>query len=280
MRNKKIIICVAVKNESKNLKNFFKILNRFILKFDDYFIIFVESDSKDETNTILDNYLKGKKGKIINLNIDRNFNRIKSLEICRNEYLKYINENNILQNFDYMFVMDADGVNNKISYNKILNSLNTKIDWSAIFANQSLLYYDIYALRIHNLITENYVTKIINDDVSKKFKTLKKNFSENLLRFFFITKNTNERYVKVNSAFGGFAIYKIDRILKIKYDSENGLNCEHVKFNENLNEKYGGLMIDKQLTNSNGINKHTIAGILASKINYFSKRFFSNLKKV
>ena len=73
---------------------------------------------------------------------------------------------------------------------------------------------------------------------------------------------------------------KIDRIIKIKYDSENGLNCEHVKFNENLNEQYGGLMLDKQLTNSNGINKHTITGILASKINYFSKRFFSNLTKV
>ena len=100
------------------------------------------------------------------------------------------------------------------------------------------------------------------------------------LKFFFITKNSNKRFIKVSSAFGGLAIYKINRIMEFKYNSDEGINCEHVKFNENINKKYGGLFIDKQLINSNGINKHTIAGILASKIIFFSKRFFSNLKKI
>lgn len=280
MKSKKIIICVTVKNESKYLKQFFKIIDQLIFKFKDYFIIFIESNSTDKTPEMINNYLKFKKGKSINLNINKNINRIKSLEICRNEYLKYINENNILKNFDYMFIMDADGVNSKINYKKIYNSLNTKIDWSAIFANQKFFYYDIYALRIPNLINKNFIKKIIDDYNSKKFKNLKENFKENLFKFFFITKNKNERYIKVSSAFGGLAIYKTNRIIEFKYNSDEGLNCEHVKFNENINEKYGGLFIDKQLINSYGINKHTIAGILASKIKYFSKRFFLNLKKI
>ena len=44
----KAIICSTIKNEEKNLNSFFKILDKIIDTFDDYFIILIESDSTDK----------------------------------------------------------------------------------------------------------------------------------------------------------------------------------------------------------------------------------------
>ena len=50
--------------------------------------------------------------------INKNYNRIKNLEICRNRYLDYIKKNSSISNYDYLIVMDVDGVNNKIAFLK------------------------------------------------------------------------------------------------------------------------------------------------------------------
>ena len=115
MINKKIIISATIKNEAKNLKKFFKIIDDIIFKFNDYFLIFVESDSSDKSSIILKNYLLNRKGKLITCNLNNKFNRIKSLEISRNKYLDYIKNENILLKFDYLFVIDVDGVNNNLN---------------------------------------------------------------------------------------------------------------------------------------------------------------------
>jgi len=88
----------------------------------------------------------------------------------------------------------------------------------------------------------------------------------------------NHLPIEVESAFGGFGIYKLNKILKFKYNSFSGQQCEHVKFNEDIYNKYGGLFIDKNLINSHGINKHTINGYLCSKSNFFAKRFISKIQ--
>ena len=278
MINKKIIISATVKNEAKNLKKFFKIIDDIVFKFDDYFIIFVESDSSDKSSSILKNYLSKRKGKLITCNLNNKYNRIKSLEISRNKYLDHIRNENILLKFDFLVVMDVDGVNNKINYTKIKNSLTFQEDWTAIFPNQKYYYYDIFALRIPNLIEENFIKKVQMDYAIKKVKSLKKVFYENLTKFFFITKSKENRFLNVNSAFGGLGIYKLNRIVKFQYDSNGGQDCEHVKLNERLNAEFGKLFIDKELLNSYGINKHTLNGFLCSKINFFAKRFYSKLK--
>tara|TARA_B100001057_G_scaffold501098_1_gene620499 strand:+ start:19 stop:855 length:837 start_codon:yes stop_codon:yes gene_type:complete len=278
MINKKIIISATIKNEAKNLKKFFKIIDDIIFKFEDYFLIFVESESIDKSSSILRNYLKNRRGQLITFKLNNKFNRIKNLELCRNKYLDHIKNENALLKFDYLVVMDVDGVNNKLNYAKIKNSLDFQKDWSAIFPNQKYYYYDIFALRISNLIEENFVEKVQFEYAIKKVKSLKKIFYENLTKFFFVTRKKKNRFINVNSAFGGLGIYKLDRVIKFKYDSNNGKDCEHVKLNESLNSKFGKLFIDKELINSYGINKHTLNGLLCSKINFFAKRFYSKLK--
>ena len=278
MINKKIVICATVKNEAKTLKKFFKIIENIVFRFEDYFIIFVESDSNDKSSLMLKNYLSTRKGKIITCNLNNKFNRIQSLEISRNKYLEHIRNDKLLLKFDFLLVMDVDGVNNNINYKKIKNSLTFEEDWTAIFPNQKYYYYDIFALRISNLIEENFIKKIKKEYNLKKFKPLKNIFYENLTKLFFIIKSFENRYVRVKSAFGGLGIYKLNKIIEFKYDSNNGEDCEHVKLNEGLNAKYGKLFIDKDLINSHGFNKHTLNGFLSSKINYFAKRFYSKIK--
>lgn len=160
MINKKVIICTTIKNESKKLHNFFKIIDSFTHHFEDYHLIFVESNSIDNSLEKINSYLRNRKGNLIKKDFLKVLNRIHKLEICRNEYLDYIKNDAKIKNYDYL--IDADG----------------------------------------------------------------------------------------------------------KY-------CEHVGLNECIYNKYGGLFIDKNLTNSIGINKHTINRYLCSKSNLLSKRFIS-----
>ena len=93
-----------------------------------------------------------------------------------------------------------------------------------------------------------------------------------------LSNNFNERFINVKSAFGGLGIYKLEKILEFSYESFNGTTCEHVKFNKDINDKYGKLYIDQKLINSYGINKHTINGILCSNSVFFAKRFLNKIK--
>ena len=68
MINKKVVFCIPVRNESSNLKSLFKTLDKLNLKFEDYFIIFVESDSSDNSSDLIKKYLERRKGVLINKN--------------------------------------------------------------------------------------------------------------------------------------------------------------------------------------------------------------------
>ncbi len=276
MVKKKIVICATVKNEEKNLVKFFKKVDSLISSFEEYYLIFVLSDTSDNSENLIDDYLKNRKGNLIIKNFDNQINRIEKLEICRNEYLEFIRKKNEINFYDYLIVMDVDGVNNILN-DKILNKSIQKEKWSAIFANQKFFYYDIFALRINNLINENFILKIKKDFQNNIYDQPKKNILNNLTKFFFINKLFKERYMEVNSAFGGFGIYKLNIILEFNYHSNSGINCEHVKLNEDISKKYGGMFIDKLLINSYGINKHSINGLLSSISNFFAKRFISKI---
>tara|TARA_B100000787_G_scaffold153600_1_gene127909 strand:- start:2507 stop:3337 length:831 start_codon:yes stop_codon:yes gene_type:complete len=276
MLSKKIIICSTIKDEEKNLKNLFYKIDQITSQFEDYFLIFVESDSTDKSIVLLKEYISKRKGKIVIKKLKHKSNRIVRIEICRNQYLQYIKNNKKLNKFDYLLIMDADGVNNRINYKNLKNSIQKK-NWNAIFANQSFFYYDVYALRIKNFINENFTYRIKQDVKNKPTLNLKNNIYKNLTKFFYLNKKFNQRYISVKSAFGGFGIYKLNKILEFKYNSFSGRQCEHVKLNEDIYNKYGGLYIDKNLINSYGINKHTINGYLCSKLNFFAKRFVSKI---
>jgi hypothetical protein len=275
--NKKIIICSTIKNEEKKLKFFFNKIESISKHFEDVFYIFVESDSKDKSYEILNNFTKLKKGITISIDTSAFEKRTKRLEICRNTYLNYIQSNKDLINYDYLFVIDADFENYLLDINKIYNSIKNNIEWSALLANQIFLYYDVWALRIKNLIEfdcfEEFLKNLNSSDTKPSVL-----FRDKISRFYTSINKFSSRFIKVDSAFGGFGIYNIKKIIECSYNSSDGINCEHVGLSKQLNNKYGNLYIDKKLTNSYGINTHTLNGILCSYHDYFAYRFKEKIK--
>ena len=276
MINKKVVFCIPVRNESSNIKDLFKTLNNLSKTFIDYFIVFIESDSSDDSSSLIKEYLLNRKGVLINKNLSNIKNRVMRLAISRNEYLSYIKKNDLLKSFDLMIVLDCGGVNNKLTAKKIKKAISQNKNWVGIFPTQKILYYDIWPLRIKNFIDYDCFEELFK--AYKKNNKIKKNFFKLIGKFLFINYLTKSNEINVISAFGGMGIYKLDKVINFTYDSNNGKNCEHVEFNKKIYNKYGDcLVLDKNLTNSYGINIHTINILLCSVSNYLANRFIKKI---
>ena len=274
----KAIICSTIKNEEKNLNSFFKILDKIIDTFDDYFIILIESDSTDKTYENAKKLLSNYKGVVTKIKTDHLRLRTEKISLCRNTYLQFIKKDKNLSNYNYMIVADADKVNSNITKISILNSIKTAPqNWVGIFANQKYLYYDLWPLRIDNHIENDCYQDFIK--LSETNSTRKAYFSV-IFKKFFLIKKFQDRFIKVKSAFGGFGIYKLKEVLDIEYDSSSGIYSEHVLFNKKILEKdtNKSLYIDKKLINFSGINEHFMKGIIYSTSNFFSKKLLEKFK--
>ena len=167
----------------------------------------IESDSTDKTVIKL---------KEINKNIN-NFEyislgdlqssiplRTQRIAYCRNKYLNQINNNPKYKNTDYVAIADLDGINNKITKEAVQSSWNFE-GWDVCTANQDGPYYDIWALRHHEWCPDDWLSE---------YETLSK---LNLNHFYNMKKSLyskmkvipiNSEWIKVDSSFGGLAIYK------------------------------------------------------------------------
>lgn len=276
MINKKIVICAVVKNEAKNIKNFFYLIKKIANFFLDYYVIIVESDSTDETYKIADNIMKNLKGKLIKTKTSINWPRTKKISHCRNIYLKLISSNKKIHKFDYVLVIDADNVNNQLDLKSIITTLkDLPKNWIGVFPNQKFIYYDLYALRIKKLFDFDCFEKMIS---SLNLLSPNQSYFKNVFKNYFILNKFKKRFIKVDSAFGGLGIYKLKYVLNKKYSSLNGKYCEHVFFNKSLYKKNNFLYIDKKFINSYGLNEHFFKGIIYSLSNYFSEKLINSLK--
>ena len=276
MINKKVVFCIPVRNESSNLKSLFKTLDKLNLKFEDYFIIFVESDSSDNSSDLIKKYLERRKGVLINKNLQGIENRVMRLAISRNEYLNFIKNDQSLKTYDLMIVLDCGGVNGSLTAKKIKNAILENENSIGIFPTQKFLYYDIWTLRIDNIINYDCFEELFKS--YKKNSKIRKIFFNLIGRFLFINFIIKTKKINVISAYGGMGIYKLNKVIDFTYDSNNGKNCEHVEFNKQIYNKYGNcLVLDKNLTNSFGINLHTINILLCSASNYFANRFIKKI---
>lgn len=276
MINKKVVFCIPVRNESSNLKSLFKTLDKLNLKFEDYFIIFVESDSSDNSSDLIKKYLERRKGVLINKNLQGIENRVMRLAISRNEYLNFIKNDQSLKTYDLMIVLDCGGVNGSLTAKKIKNAILENENSIGIFPTQKFLYYDIWTLRIDNIINYDCFEELFKS--YKKNSKIRKIFFNLIGKFLFINFIIKTKKINVISAYGGMGIYKLNKVIDFTYDSNNGKNCEHVEFNKQIYKKYGNcLVLDKNLTNSFGINIHTINILLCSVSNYFANRFIKKI---
>ena len=278
MKSKKVVFATTTRNPGNKFIRTIKKIHKIAKKFKDSEIIIVESDSNKPLKNLFSK-IKKYQVQIIrlgNLQFSIPFGNLRTERIAfsRNKYLENIFKSNRLKKFDYLIVFDSDGVCKKINYTKIHSALNIEQSWDAQFANQSFFYYDLYALRKKNWVNYDCLDKV-NRDISKNKnpkRAIVKFISNNVKRI-----KSNHELIKVNSAFGGLGIYKINKIGSSLYcgvkDSKS--ICEHISFNRGLLGK--NLYINPSLINSSGINEHTIK---SKFLTFFPDFIFNKIYKI
>ena len=216
-----------------------------------YFI--VENNSLDNTRTVLKN-LKKEYANFQPIFLENNIKEIKykteRIAIARNSAINEIKK--LKPSIDYIAVADLDAINLGLTKESV-ESCWQHTNWSAMFANQPDGYYDIYALR-HEIWSPR--------DFLEDYDSLKETFGEKIalnlsLKSKRIKINGNSKLVEVESAFGGFGIYKASDLLGETYvgiDQFKNPICEHLSVNAGIQRRGGKLFINPKMTNARGYN--------------------------
>ena len=118
----------------------------------------VESDSTDSTVKELTRIrTDNKRFEFVSLgNLSQDIvNRVERIRFCRNNYIHFIRSSHQECGWDFIIVADLDGMNRKLSCRGVGTSFSSTLEWSGCFANQKKGYYDLYALRCKNWVSEN-----------------------------------------------------------------------------------------------------------------------------
>ena len=269
----KALVVGLARNVGNVFEKNFEALSSAMSVFDSVCYYVVESDSSDNTLEIFHLIkLKSPNFDFVSLGnlSDQLPNRVDRIVHCRNAYLDYFFEHR--DKFDYLIVADLDGVNEGLSALALSSVWSKGIEWDGVFANQSSLYYDIWALR-HDAwcpsdCWQNYrflrelglsEERALWDAVYSKMIHVPKDYS----------------WIPVRSAFGGLGIYKASSFPQVYYScyDENGVEvCEHVNLHcsSEFNDKK--LFINPALING-GLNGHSEKALLRNRIKRRLQKF-------
>lgn len=278
MSQKTILIAGIVSNEARNLESEIERLHNAFSSSNNIFWIVIESDSTDNTLEVLQRIeRKYLNFKYISLGNLRKFLPIRTerLAFCRNQYLDYLREIEKKQKIDYLVVSDFDKTNLKLSSKIVGKSLQLDADWSALFASQKYFYYDLWAFR-HLELCEHDIHRKISESMSLNVSLRRLYFHEIIKKMFIISRKKG--LLKVESAFGGLAIYKSKFITKnVKYvglDSNGNEVCEHLSMNFEIGKNSSNLYVNADLVNHN-INVRVWRALLRWTVYLFLPNYFA-----
>jgi len=246
-----LVVGVA-KNCGLTIKNDLLILKRAFCSFKNVKWLIIISDTTDntidelvDTQRSIDNLRFIDLGKIA----PEYPSRTNRIAVCRNKYLLELANNEEYKTITHLVVVDLDGVNDEITEDKVMSCFE-RSDWAACAANQSGPYYDIYALR-HPIWSPNNCW-----EAQKLLRGLGLSEEDSFLtavlsRMVHIPIDAG--WIRVDSAFGGLAIYKVKYLHGCEYvglSKDGGDVCEHVSFHEGINKNGGNLYINPKLVNA------------------------------
>lgn len=213
---KKVIICGIIKDGEQFFLSRQEEIQSITRLFKDYRIIIYENNSVDDTKNLFQQWAR-EDPKFIFLSEDLSSDFISKYAIKVGDYRTAFiaRARNIVldvamqsryDDFDYVIMMDLDGFIpiNLDEFQKTFE--NPPHEWNAVFANGS---YDIYSLRCLEIPIgselygfKNWCKEAIN--TGEKFAALLE----------------NEKWLPVDSGFGGFGIYKRTCLKGCRYDAE------------------------------------------------------------
>lgn len=269
MKFSKAVIVGCLKNSAEFLPRVLLNLEKLASCFDEVSFIFIENDSTDNTKKIISTWGEEKSHfKLFSMDglDDYEKSRTVRLEIARNAYINAIHQDQTLHQFEYLIVMDMD---DRGAYDLNLNALvsalsflNERAEHAAVFANQSIKYYDLWALRHPQLCPFDFWHEVLEHALhaASDQEAFDRVYAK-------VVKciPVDTPPVEVESAFGGLGIYKMRYVLnnqsryighEYKYFIGQGVvfsklqTCEHVSFHRGISAQGGQMFILPYLVNS------------------------------
>jgi glycosyltransferase involved in cell wall biosynthesis len=248
---KKLVIASAVRDCSSHLRGVFYNIERIAERFEDVRVIFVESDSSDDSLQVLEKIKESSKLNVEVFSLGRLEEQFKSrtdrISYARNVYLEIAESSG----YDYLLVLDSDDISTEsINVDGLMSCFNYD-DWDMMTANQPEGYYDIWALRHETFMPYDCWDKVMKRDPGVSYRDA---VNEYVNKSFFKI-NEDEEPIRVKSAFGGAAFIKIDSIQGSRHMGhypDGRPICEWVPFCSNLNN----IFINPKFVNSTTLNEH------------------------
>jgi glycosyltransferase involved in cell wall biosynthesis len=250
----KAVFVSPVKNCEEYISNTIKNIVNVANIFSDYLIIFIESDSTDNSLAILNS--ESEKNNKINVftlgNLSETFSsRTKRLEVARNYGLDICIQNKLFDFFDYYVSFDSDDVNKDITPEAVLSCFNYPTDsWDVMCANQEI-YYDYWALRCKGWLEEDCWYKIKN----RPFFMSSDQALAIYLKSRVISIPEDFGLIEVDAAYGGFSIFKTSIIINsnARYNGvhDDGINeqCDTFPFVQTIKNYGGKIFINSAMIN-------------------------------
>ena len=240
------VFCLLARDCAEKLKENIPIIEYYRGFFVGSSVVVIENDSKDDTNTVLEDWKSKSVGRGIKHIDSSNFNnmsRIERMSVCRNSYLDALKK---LDNKpEYLVLIDADVELQKINLYSII--CNAPSDWAGLFANGQY-YYSCFGKKIPVAYYDLFAYAPCGTD---EFELTNNQMLDNGTRVDRLLK-INE-YIRCNSAFGGVGIYRYHAVENARYKAVENSKlrihshlCEHLGFNHTCS-LYGSLYICRSM---------------------------------
>jgi hypothetical protein len=259
----RLAICGTVRNAESSLRKSLLVVDKFRGAAASCTFVVVTNDNEDDTVNVLRDWSCGKEWvTVIRCHglVRSCPNRVDRLALARNMYMCALRQR--AQEFDLLLVLDLDGVNEGLDPEGVADACGiAPDDWAGLFPNQRVAYYDLYALRHRNWVTQDVWTEVAQATAwfdSMGFRVANKLMGGTLrakLRSDAVNKYVHSRQyrippgqapIQVDSAFGGLGVYRYSAIASAWYGSRSNDGtevCEHVAFNDAVTAQGGKLYI-------------------------------------
>ena len=247
----KVVLMGVVKDIESTLKQDFDRFAGALSIFQSTSFFLVESNSSDSSLDVLEEFSQKfnnfRYTSLIGSNFS-NLSRTEQLALARNRYLTELNSNKLYSDIDFVIVADFNNLNKLIDGDAIASSW-TDEEWDVCTANQSGHYYDVWALR-HKLWFPNDCWQhmsFLMEMGLRKDRAYAYAVNARMLKI-----SQQRRFIEVDSAFGGFAIYKREVLSQGNYVgiTENGqMVCEHVPLHLNLRNREKRIVLNPKMIN-------------------------------
>ena len=255
----RVVFAGLARNCAHALPSILNALEQLGSMVDDWGYVFLENNSVDRTFGLLQRFDRThRRGFVRSLgDLEQDVPlRTQRLAMLRNRCITEIFADPHLATFDFLIVLDMDGVNEVIDRHRLVHLMDCRVPrWTGVFANQQNHYYDIWALRHRTWCPQDCWKQVrLRPSSMSRQEAITEFVDRRKIRL-----DPHSGFVPVESAFGGLGLYRLQALRDCRYvgvDDEGQEICEHVSFHAAMGQKGGRLYIDTGLLNGRGNRPH------------------------